>query len=342
MIHCLHHRDGGCDEHTNIVELDEEERMQLQELTGAGKARVRRVKRAQILLAAEQGHSDAMVGVGASTVYRTKRRFVEEGLEAALSEAPRAGASRKLTGREEALHAGGASALDAGVVGEEMVVRTGHEQDGASATGRAVGQAMAAQDVVHSLRRCNTWRGWKMCSTSTAKFPTRAVRWCASMRPRSNSSGETRIPWPAQPGKPARIDYEYRRHGTANLFVFLDAHQPWRQPETAHDFARCMHELVEEHYRDAETVRVVLDNLSAHKPAALYEVAPSVAREVLRRLEFHFVPKHASWLNMVEIEIGVLNQQCLDRRIPDRETLARGGALATSAQRPGRSGQVDV
>ena len=90
-----------------IVELDEEERMHLQELTSAGKARVRRVKRAQILLAAEQDHGDAMVaatvGVGTSTVYRTKRRFVEQGLEAALSEAPRVGANRKLTGREEAL-----------------------------------------------------------------------------------------------------------------------------------------------------------------------------------------------------------------------------------------------
>ena len=141
--------------------------------------------------------------------------------------------------------------------------------------------------------------------------------------------GETRIPWPAQPGKPARIDYEYRRNGTANLFVFLDAHQPWRhvkvtERKTAHDFAQCMYELAEVHYRDAETVRVVLDNLSAHKPSALYEIyGPEVARNVLRRLEFHFVPKHASWLNMVEIEIGVLVKQCLDRRIEDRETLRR-------------------
>ena len=92
--------------------------------------------------------------------------------------------------------------------------------------------------------------------------------------------------------------------------------------KTAHDFARCMYELAHVHYPDAETVRVVFDNLSAHKPAALYELfAPSVAREVLRRLEFHFVPKRASWLNMVEIEIGVSNQQCLDRRIADRDTL---------------------
>lgn len=123
-----------------IVELDEEERMQLQELTGAGNARVRRVKRAQILLAAEQGHGDAMVaatvGVGTSTVYRTKRRFVEQGLEAALSEAPRAGASRKLTGREEALLVAvacsdppaGRARWTLEWLAEEMVVRTGHER----------------------------------------------------------------------------------------------------------------------------------------------------------------------------------------------------------------------
>ena len=123
-----------------IVELDEEERVQWQELTGAGKARVRRVKRAQILLAAEQGHGEAMiaatVGVGTSTVYRTKRRFVELGLEAALSEAPRVGASRKLTGREEALLVAvacsdppaGRARWTLELLVEEMVVRTGHEQ----------------------------------------------------------------------------------------------------------------------------------------------------------------------------------------------------------------------
>ena len=103
--------------------------------------------------------------------------------------------------------------------------------------------------------------------------------------------------------------------------------------KTAHDFARCMHELVEVHYRDAETVRVVLDTLSAHNPASLYEVfASAVAREMLRRLECHFVPKHASWLNRAEIELGVLNQQCLDRRIPARETLCRVYPKPVSAE----------
>ena len=93
---------------------------------------------------------------------------------------------------------------------------------------------------------------------------------------------------------------------------------------TAHDFARCLYELAQVHYREAETVRVVLENLSAHKPAGLNEVfAPEVARQTLRPLDFHCVPKHASWLNMVEIAIGVLVKQCLDWRIADRDTLRR-------------------
>ena len=107
--------------------------------------------------------------------------------------------------------------------------------------------------------------------------------------------------------------------------------------KTAHDFARCMYELAQVHYRDAETIRVVLDNLSAHKPAALYEVfAPEVAREVLRRLEFHFVPKHANWLNMVEFEIGVMVKPWLDRRIADRDTLR--GELASWQRRRNAEG----
>ncbi len=91
----------------------------------------------------------------------------------------------------------------------------------------------------------------------------------------------------------------------------------------ASDFAECMRDLADVHYPKADRIRVVLDNLSTHTPAALYQsFPPAEARRILRRLEFHYVPKHASWLNMVEIEIGVLKGQCLDRRIPDRTTLA--------------------
>jgi hypothetical protein len=139
--------------------------------------------------------------------------------------------------------------------------------------------------------------------------------------------GEVRRPLPPIPGHPARVDYEYERHGTANIFVALDAHQPQRVTKvtarrTAVDFAEWLRDLVDLHYAGTERVLLVLDNLSTHTPAALYAAfPPAEARRLAGRLEFHYVPTHASWLNMVEIEIGVLSAQCLDRRIPDPHTL---------------------
>ena len=133
--------------------------------------------------------------------------------------------------------------------------------------------------------------------------------------------GEVRRPIPPQPGQIERYDCEYKRNGTANLFVFLDVNRPWRKVKVterraAEDFAVCMRDLTDVHYPEAQRIRVVLDNLSTHSAGALYQTFPAdEARRVLRRLEFHYVPKHASWLNMVEIEIGVLASQCLDRRI---------------------------
>ena len=139
--------------------------------------------------------------------------------------------------------------------------------------------------------------------------------------------GELRQPIPAEPGQIERYDCEYKRNGTANLFVFLDAHRSWRKVKVtdsraAVDFAACMRELTDIHFPEAERVRVVMDNLSTHSAGALYQAFPACeARRVLQRLEFHYVPKHASWLNMVEIEIGVLRGQCLDRRIATHERL---------------------
>ena len=160
--------------------------------------------------------------------------------------------------------------------------------------------------------------------------------------------GEVRQPIAARPGQPGRYDCEYRRNGTVNLFVFLDAHRPWRRVKvtdrrTNQDFAVCMRELVDLHYPDAALIRVVLDNLSTHSPGALYDTFPAPeARRVLKRLAFHHTPKHASWLNMVEIEIGVLRRQCLGRRIDDKQKLVPGRRVGTPAKRRPSPHQLDV
>jgi hypothetical protein len=140
---------------------------------------------------------------------------------------------------------------------------------------------------------------------------------------------EKRTPLPQKPGRPQRYDYEYERKGMLNIFAFFEPKGRWRHLDvterpTAVDFALAMRRLVDEHHPAAEKVRVVLDNLNPHTPASLYKAfEPEEASRILGRLEFHHTPKHASWLNMVEIELSVLSRQCLERRIPDAERLAR-------------------
>lgn len=140
---------------------------------------------------------------------------------------------------------------------------------------------------------------------------------------------ETRQPISARAGKVKRFDYEYERRGVRNLFMMCEPKRGWRhiavtEQRTMHDFARQMKWLVDEAYPEAERVRVVLDNLNTHRAASLYETfAPDEARRILRKLEFHYTPKHGSWLNIAEIELSVFSRQCLDRRIEDEGTLKR-------------------
>jgi hypothetical protein len=138
---------------------------------------------------------------------------------------------------------------------------------------------------------------------------------------------ETRRALPARPGQSQRYDYDYERNGTRNLFLFTEPQAGWRhvnvtEHRTMIDFAYQMRWLVDEAYPEAEVIRVVLDNLNTHKAASLYEAfAPEEARRIIKKLEFHYTPKHGSWLNMAEIELSVLQRQCLDRRIPDEAAL---------------------
>ena len=138
---------------------------------------------------------------------------------------------------------------------------------------------------------------------------------------------ETRSPLPAQSGQPARFDYEYEREGTRNLFLFVEPQAGFRhvnvtEHRTMKDFAHQMQWLVDVAYPEAEVIRLVMDNLNTHKAASLYEAfAPAEARRIVKKLEFHYTPKHGSWLNMAEIELSVLQRQCLGRRLPDEATL---------------------
>lgn len=158
-------------------------------------------------------------------------------------------------------------------------------------------------------------------------------------------TGEVRHPQPAKPGQPMRYDYEYKRNGTCNMFLFFQPLVGWRHVEvtdqrTKLDFASCMKALTDEYFPEAETIKVVLDNLNTHTPAALYEAyKPEEASRISKKLEFHYTPKHGSWLNMVEIEISVLSGQCLDRRIPDQTTVKREVA-AWEKERNMRSAMV--
>jgi hypothetical protein len=140
---------------------------------------------------------------------------------------------------------------------------------------------------------------------------------------------ETRMPLPARPGEPEKYDFEYERNGVSNLFMLSAPLEGWRHVKvtdhhTKVDWAHVIKELVDEHYPEKKKIVLVMDNLNTHKVSSLYAAfKPEEARRIAERLEIHYTPKHGSWLDMAEIEIGVMARQCLDRRIPDQESLKR-------------------
>lgn len=327
-----------------IVELSQTERDELEELISSGTLGARVMKRALILLRSDDGWtaeqvSDAL-SVGTATVYRRRERYVEVGLPEALHDQHRPGAERKLDALQEAkLVALACSDAPEGrakwtmqLLADELVALTDVDDLSRETVRRRLAE-----------KKLKPWQRKMWCIPSVdAEFVARMEDvldlYAEPYDPRFpvvnfdetpiQLIGETRVPVPAAPGRSARIDYEYRRHGTANLFVAFDRHQGWRNVDvterrTLDDFAEQMRQLVDVHYPDAERIRVVLDNLNTHRVSALYDrFEPEEARRIASRLEFHFTPKHASWLNMVEIEIGVLSKQCLDRRIASTDELA--------------------
>jgi transposase len=321
-----------------IVDLSEDEKAELIALTQKGRPGARKIKRANILLLANAGKSDLEIAellqTSWLTVLRTRHRIVEGNLDLALNELPRSGRLPKIDDKIETILTtlaqsqppDGRVRWTLQLLADRLVALTRLE-------------SLSYEAVRLVLRKNNLkpWQRQKWCIPTVmgARFVWRMEDLldlyaepyqpalpviCFDELPYQMVS-ETQLPVPMQEGKPLRYDYEYRREGTCNLFLLLQPLAGWRHVKvtdqrTKQDFAGCMKDLVDVHFPHAEKIRVVLDNLNTHSPAAFYEAfPPEQARQLARKLEFHYTPEHSSWLNMAEVEISVLTEQCLDRRL---------------------------
>lgn len=346
-----------------VITLRAEEREKLLALIGSGTSKARTITHARILLKADEGWSDLEIGkalnVSVPTIERVRKQFVFEGFEASLkARRPKRIYSRKLDGEQEArLVALACSSPPAGyarwslrlladrVVQLKIIDSISHE---------TVRQVLDNNEL-------KPWRRQEWCIPATnAEFvyrmenvldvykrpedPKRPLV-CFDESPEQLVS-ETRQALPMRPRQLEKYDYEYRREGVANLFMFFAPLLNWRnvkvtERRTKVDWAHCMCDLVDVHFPQAEKVVIVQDQLNTHSPACLYEVlAPAEAKRILDRLEFHYTPKHGSWLNMAEIELSVLNRQCLNRCIPNQAVLIRE-TEAWALQRNNKQATVD-
>ena len=317
-----------------MVDLSKEEQALLTSLITSGTQRVRKIAHARVMLKAHEGWTDQAIqealDVSIPTIQRVRQRFVEQSFEEALSPHPtRRKYMRLLDGVQEAyLIALACRTPPAGhrrwslrMLAQEMVQLEYADE----LSHETVRQVLADNELKPWLKK-----EWCIPPKHNAEFVYRMEdvlevyqhpadpRFpiiCFDETPVQLIS-ETRQHIPAKAGQLERYDYEYRREGTANLFMFFAPLQNWRHIKvtdhrTKTDWAMCMHDLVHLHFPDAECCILVEDQLNTHNPAALYEVfEPAKARSILDRLEFHFTPKHGSWLNMAEIEFSVLSRQC--------------------------------
>ena len=333
-----------------VVRLSAEERAQLDELVRKGKRSAQLLTKARILLKADvseigEGWSDSRIAAALdtsiATIERTRRQLVEEGFEAVLrrkynpnSARPRifdAVAEAKLIAltlspAPEGFARWSLRLLEEKVVEPDIVERASdntigrtlkkHSQTASQAAVGIPPDASAAfvanvEDVLEVYQRPHDPQRPLVCLDETSK----------------QLIIETRALIPAKPRRKARHDYEYERNGVANLFMVFAPLEGWRHVKvtdrhTAIDYAHTLRDLSDVHFPDAAKIVLVQDNLNTHKPAPLYEAFPAQARRLVERFEWHYTPKHGSWLHMAEAELGVLPSQCLDRRIADKQILA--------------------
>ena len=335
-----------------VVRLDAEEHDQLNELIRKGKRSAQSLTKARILLKADvsdagEGWSDSRIAAALdtsiATVERTRRQLVEEGFEAVLARKYNSNSARRriFDGAAEAkLIALTLSPAPAGFARwslrllEEKVVEL-HIVERAS--DNTIGRTLK-KNILKPHRK----QQWVIPPDANAAFvatmedvlevyqrPHDPQRPLVCLDETSKQLIiETRAPIPAKPGQPARHDYEYERNGVANLFMVFAPLEGWRHVKvtdrhTAIDYAHVLRDLSDTHFPDTAKIVLVQDNLNIHKPASLYEAFPAPeARRLVERFEWHYTPKHGSWLDLAESELGVLASQCLDRRIADKQILA--------------------
>lgn len=320
------------------VELTQDERDQLTQMLSKGKHSARKLTRAHLLLPADgHQHSDTEISTllhaSTSTIYRTNRRFVEDGLAFALAEGCRPGQPKMLDAKEDAMLV-------------TIACTTPPQGQSRWTLSLLANQFVALTDVdsisLETVRQClkqNELKPWQQkmwCIGSIDADYIAQMEHVLDIYAEDADEGYPVVNFdeamkqlvsevtplkPAKPGQVAKQDYEYKREAVANIFMMFDRHLGWRYAKAtpnkkSTDFAECMRDLVDIHSPQAKKIRLVLDNFTTHRPASLYKAFPAVeARRILKRLEFNYTPKHASRLNMAEIEIGVMNRQCLDRRI---------------------------
>ncbi|MGA9816189.1 MAG: IS630 family transposase [Pseudolabrys sp.] len=334
-----------------VVKLSAEERERLNALIQSGKHPARKLTRARILLKADageagEGWSDSQIAAaldtGLVTVARVRQQLVEEGFEAVLTpkRSPASARPRIFDGAGEAKLTALACSeppkgrarwtlrlLEYKVVELNIVGRVSDNTIGRTLKKTFLKPHLKEQwvippdanaafvagmeDVLEVYHRPHDPDRPVVCLDETSK----------------QLIAETRVPIPAKPGHPKRYDYEYQRNGTANLFMMFAPLEGWRHVEvtdrhTAVDYAQILKDLSDKHFPNVSQIVLVQDNLNTHKPASLYEAFPAAeARRLVERFDWHYTPKHGSWLDMAESELGVVSSQCLDRRIPDKQTL---------------------
>ncbi|HEX6508326.1 MAG TPA: IS630 family transposase [Chloroflexota bacterium] len=332
------------------VELSDADRHLLQKLIHSGNAPARALTHARILLKADEADDGSRwqdeqiaeaLETSVPTVERTRKRFIQGGLDDALYHRPPSKTKpKKLDGHAEA-HLIALSCSEPPCGRDHWTMQLLADKfvelyDGPVVSDELVRRTLKKTFLKPHLKEqwcippkqsaAFVWHMEDVLDVYTRAYDPRYPQICFDERP-VQLLADVREALPSRPGIPRREDYEYERRGIANLFLWYEPLQAKRhvlptERRTMADWAHCIKDLVDVHYPDAKRIVLVMDNLNTHSPASLYAAfPPAEAKRIADKLEIHPTPKHGSWLNMAEVEIAVLSTQCLDRRIPDLNTV---------------------